>query len=134
VHNVAAFVARLFAGAEEETNARGNRVRRAFARTERYVIDAAEDFAAEGWEQFDTDQDAPYFGFWVNARRRETLTYAEGDWIHVACPTAASYNAEIADAIAFYAEGWTVKTLDRGGLTTYVQDRSRFLLAAGLGT
>ena len=34
-----------------------------------------------GWEQYDTDQDAWYFGVWVNKTERKVFTYAEGDRI-----------------------------------------------------
>ena len=116
-------------------NERGNEVRRAFLPSERYRVDFADDFKAEGWEQFDTDQDACYFGVWVNRQRFQTLTYAEGDWTLVNCPDAAHYNAEIQDCIRFYGEGFEFKTIDvdRGAgipnlVTTYRQDREKFLI------
>jgi len=34
-----------------------------------------------GWEQYDTDQDAWYFGVWINTAERKVFTYAEGDRI-----------------------------------------------------
>lgn len=106
----------------------GQKVYRLFFPSERYVIDFADEFTADGWEQFDTDQDAPYFGVWVNRGRRHILTYAEGDWTLVVCPTTESYNAEIKEACDFYGKGFICKAIDHetGELTTYVQDRSRF--------
>src|SRR5438132_508470 len=84
------------------TNDGGDKqIRRAFLPSERYGVDFAEDFKAEGWEQFDTDQDAHYFGVWVNRGRLQTLTYAEGDWTLVTCSDREHYNAEISDAIKF---------------------------------
>lgn len=128
------FVDRLFGGKEVTPNARDNEIRRAFMPSERYVIDFADDFAAEGWEQFDTDQDAHYFGVWMNKGGRQTLTYAEGDWTLVTCPDWDHYRAEVEDAIRFHGEGFIAKVIDvdRGPgipnlVTTYQQDRQRFL-------
>lgn len=55
-----------------------------------------------GWAQYDTDQDAEYFGVWVNVEKRMTLTYAEGDVTLVYCPTVESFRAEMKDAARFY--------------------------------
>lgn len=67
-------------------------LRRIFADVERYCID----FGALqlGWEQFDTDQDAPYFGVWTHDKQREVLTVCEGDW------TLSRYNDQAAYATA----------------------------------
>lgn len=118
---------------DERANLRGNEVRRMSVDTTRYVVDFASDFAAEGWEQFDTDQDADYFGVWVNRGKLLTLTYAEGDWDLVTCADAIHYNAELASMIAYYGEGSiaTVFDLDAKSMTTLVQDRSKFLIQEG---
>ena len=55
-----------------------------------------------GWKQYDTWQDAYYFGFWVNQELRATFTYCEGDRFYVECPTEESYHAELANAAEFY--------------------------------
>ncbi len=134
MESVNEFVTRLFADEATMTNERGNEFRCAFLPSERYRIDFADDFKAEGWEQFDTDQDAPYFGVWVNKTTMQTLTYAEGDWVLVTCPDWEHYRAEIEDACRFYGEGFEFKAfdIDRGPgvpnlVTTYRQDRQRFL-------
>jgi len=57
-----------------------------------------------GFEQFDTDQDAHYFGMWVNREKRVTVTYSEGDLTLVLCPSAESFKAEIADAESFFGK------------------------------
>jgi hypothetical protein len=113
---------------EPETNKRGNVVHRGFFSTERYIVDFADDFGSEGWQQFDTDQDAHYFGCWVNPVKFLTLTYAEGDWTLVECFDKDHYNAEIQDAINFYGEGFEFKTIDENGITEYRQDREKFLV------
>jgi hypothetical protein len=109
-------------------NERGNNIFRMFMSSERYVIDFADDFKSSGWQQFDTDQDAHYFGVWVNPSEWRTLTYAEGDWTLVECGSVESYNAEIQNCIQFYGEGFEFKTIDSDGITEYRQDRSRFLI------
>lgn len=125
--SVNAFVASMFEGVKEESNQHGNTVRRKFMSSSRYVVDFAEDFLLEGWQQFDTDQDAAYFGFWVNSSRRETLIYAEGDWTLVSCPTWDSYVAEIRSAVQHFGEGFIVKGLNQEGvLVTLCQDRAEF--------
>lgn len=121
--------------ADAAPNERGNIVRRLWMLDDRYMIDAAPDFFSEGWQQFDTDQDAHYFGVWVNRSQRLTLTYAEGDWVLVECPTSETYRAEIEHACRFYGEGYIAKTYsvdDRGTIrngVTYVQDRAAMFLS-----
>ena len=112
-----------------ESNQRGNLMTCAFWSAERYAVDFADDFTSEGWEQFDTDQDAAYFGVWVNRTKRLVLTYAEGDWYIVDCANDERYNAEIKSLIEFYSEGYEFKTIDRDGTpTTYCQDREKFYI------
>jgi hypothetical protein len=112
-----------------EINRQGNRLFRLFWSTERYVVDFASDYQALGWQQFDTELDAWYFGVWVNPTTYQTLTYAEGDWTLVTCDGPAGYTREIRAAISFYGEGFVAKAIDRDGtLTVYQQDRKTFLL------
>ena len=72
-----------------------------FCGGDRYRYDFDDKFRKE-WEQFDTHQDAWYFGVWVNIKERKTFTYAEGDRTLVECPTLESFKAELADAERFY--------------------------------
>lgn len=118
-------------GERPRTNDRGNSIYRTHLSSERYVVDFSEDFGAEGWQQFDTDQDANYFGVWVNPTKRLTLTYAEGDWTLVECPDVACYNAEIRKMCEVFGEGFIAKgvDIDAGTVTEYRQDRSKFLIA-----
>ena len=112
---------------------RGNPIRRHFADTGRYMVDFATDFTAEGWKQYDTDQDAAFFGVWVNPSQRLTLCYAEGDWEVVSCPTVAAYNAELAIMGEFYGEGRIALVIDgaTGAATEYRQDRAEFVAGEG---
>ena len=121
------FIERLFQGEDEDTTKTGATIRRVFRDLERYVIDFATDFKSEGWEQYDTDQDAPYFGTWVNGAKLQTLTYAEGDWSHVQCNNAQQFNAEVDAMNEFYGAGFICKTIDNDGAMTVVQqDRGAF--------
>jgi hypothetical protein len=120
------------AGDYSHVNQRGNWLFRAFDSSERYKIDFADDFTSEGWLQFDTDQDASYFGVWVNPRHLCTLTYAEGDWTLVDCPDWEHYCAEVEDCIRFYGEGRVCAVIGGDGRQTDVrQDRSVFLTPDG---
>jgi hypothetical protein len=60
----------------------------------------------EGWRQYDTWQDAAYFGVWVNVARRLIFTYAEGDRSLVVCLTEESFHAELASLAEFYLVTW----------------------------
>lgn len=111
-------------------NERGNQVIHLSANTGRYIVDFADDFTGEGWVQFDTDQDAGYFGVWMNPGKLLTMSYAEGDWYLVECPDAAHYDAEVMHACTFYGAGFIAKTIDAAGdLTTFVQDRRQFFIS-----
>lgn len=85
-----------------EVNERGNTVFRSFHSTERYRFDFQLCTTSKGWKQYDTDQDAWYFGVWVHVEKRVILTYAEGDISVVKCPTEESYHAELAHMAGFY--------------------------------
>jgi len=93
---------------------------------ERYEIDFS---MTAGWLQYDTDQDASYFGVWVNPESLQTLTFAEGDYSLCEHKTAASYNAELARMGEFYAAGFIAKAIDTatGDLTVYQQNRAEFM-------
>lgn len=111
----------------QNDNERGNAVYDRFFPSERYSVDFADNFCSEGWLQFDTDQDAHYFGVWLNPRLRVSLSYAEGDWTLVECPTRDSYLAEVQHMIEFYGEGQVATVIGAEGVVTVSQDRSEFL-------
>lgn len=105
---------KLYATAEPERNDRDNIIWRdedADRRlggggrgADRYVYDFKLCTPALGWKQFDTKQDAHYFGFWVNVEQRLTFTYCEGDRTLVECPDIEHLRAELADATEFYGD------------------------------
>lgn len=48
-----------------------------------------------GWQQWDTDQDASYFGIWVHPTDLKVLTFAEGDITLQEFTNAAAYETEL---------------------------------------
>jgi len=100
----------LMRTAPPEVNDRGNEVYRQEAADaylgiprcgERYGYDFKY-LRPPDWKQFDTHQDASYFGMWVNIEKRMTFTYCEGDRTLVVCPDAEHLRAELKDAEEFY--------------------------------
>ncbi len=84
-------------------NGRGNTVTNSYiGSVDRYHFDYTLCTKSVGFEQFDTEQDAHYFGMWVNREERLTVTYSEGDLTLVDCPSAESFKAEMDDAESFY--------------------------------
>lgn len=109
----------------ERTSAEGGQIRELFLPGDRYVIDFSGMLRGD-WQQYDTHQDAPYFGQWVNRVTRETLCYAEGDWSLVTYPDAESYTAALASMAAFYGSpppAFTVIDLDANTITHHTQER-----------
>jgi hypothetical protein len=54
------------------------------------------------WRQYDTEQDAWYFGVWVHVSNRWIVTYAEGDLCLVRCADDAAFAAKLAAMEEFY--------------------------------
>ncbi len=69
-----------------DTNERGNLVTSAFTEgLNRYYFDDRVKRQGAGRQQWDTSQDASYFGVWVHRDLRQILTFAEGDITVVEC-------------------------------------------------
>jgi hypothetical protein len=112
-----------------EVNERGNVIERIFLfNADRYRFDLNDCRYDKGWVQFDTTQDAWYFGVWVNKDKRQIITYAEGDVTKVTCPTDESYNKEIEDMIKFYEPGVSFITVNEEGTTHYIQNRQSLFI------
>ena len=122
-------------------NQQGNTVVHRHRSADRYLFDGDDDFRGAGWMQFDTDQDAWYYGVWVNPKTLRTLSYAEGDVYLVICPDAEHYNAEIKSMCEFHGEGFEFIACDMEAATSLLlggeakgeaeihrQDRSKFFL------
>lgn len=59
---------------------------------------------AKGFAQVDTRQDAPYFGLWASARKRQIFCYCEGDISLTECDNDFAFALEMLRTIAFYDE------------------------------
>ncbi len=106
-------------------SARGGHCATMFHDGDRYMFD----FDMEGtWMQFDTSQDAWYFGCWVNKNERLILSYCEGDITLTTCDTDEIFNAEIEHMCDFYDEGFVAKVIDENGMTGYRQERKEFFI------
>ena len=83
------------------TSTAGNKLEQVFLPSERYAFDF-KDYSHKGWMQYDTDQDAPYYGVWYNPRALQTLSYAEGDIYLVTCDNWDQFTAEMAGLDSFH--------------------------------
>ncbi len=92
----------------------------------RYVMDRYLIFSRRpGWHQFDTENDAWYFGTWVNPKSWQVVTYAEGDLSLDQYLTADDMRKEMDDLAEFYGEqppAWIV--LDMDGTRTEIRDQN----------
>lgn len=77
----------------------GNDLEERFGSGGRYRMDFSDAFRHDGWYQFDTAQDASYYGNWCNPTTLMILSYTEGDIYLVRCADVAAYQAEL-DAMA----------------------------------
>ena len=88
----------------------------------RYTYDEA--LCPTGWQQYDTNQDASYFGTWVHVIGSKVFCYAEGDRTLVTCPTPEAFAAELQDMAAFYGDPPPAYiVVDRAGRVTKVYDQ-----------
>jgi len=69
---------------------------------ERYLFDFRVCTSERGWVQYDTDQDAWYYGVWIHVGEREIVNYCEGDLYVTRCPDEESFQAELRDLHAFH--------------------------------
>ena len=81
-------------------NERGNTIEDDFfCDRDRYYYDHR---LGQDWHQYDTWQDAHYFGVWVNVKKRQILTYAEGDVSLVKCLDQEHLRTELKSMEEFY--------------------------------
>lgn len=121
----AAIVARFcrLAGAEARMNERGNLLITARVEGDRYVYDFQTCTPEKGWQQWDTAQDASYFGIWVQRELRLTLSFVEGDLKLCWCSTIESFRAEISSMEGFYGEAPPAATgIGADGTVTHFYD------------
>ena len=117
---------RLFASAKETVNDRGNRVRHLILPGDRYLFDFNLDLGI--WEQLDTENDAGYFGVWINKTELRILSFVEGDLYLTLCPDPVSYDAEVSELCANCKASPAYVVLSEGKATHYFQDRSQFFI------
>ncbi len=104
-------------------NERGNLVMRGFRPGTRYEYDEKLTKAV-GWAQYDTHQDAEYFGVWVSIKELATFTYCEGDITLVICPSKEHLGAELEDAERVYGSPPPAfVTIDNDGTRTEYYDK-----------
>jgi len=110
-------------------NDSGNAIYDYFMHTERYRWDFDQDFRADGWEQFDTDQDAHCFGIWVNRKMLAVFSYAEGDLHLSLAPNKEQFLDEIRSMLNFHGQSPAFVAIDpnAGTITEVYDDRERFL-------
>ena len=96
-----------------------------FLHIDRYIFDFDYCASKKGWKQYDTDQDASYFGIWVHLEDRLILTYCEGDLTLVDCPDNEHLKSELDSMAETYGDPPPAfKVIDGDGtLTHYFDER-----------
>jgi len=82
-------------------NKQGNDVQQIFFPEDRYFFDFK---LSKNWKQYDTDQDAHYFGTWVNIYTLQVLAYCEGDVILSTAKTQETFKAELDSMAEYYGK------------------------------
>lgn len=79
-----------------EINKFGNIIERNFILSgNRYRYDFQKCKAEDGWKQFDTNQDAWYFGIWCNQKKLQIMCYVEGDNVNMRKDIRAKAKTEL---------------------------------------
>lgn len=92
----------------------------------RYQFDFRICSADQGWRQYDTHQDAPYFGIWVHLQKRRVVTYCEGDLSIVDCADDDHLRAELKCMGEFYGDpppAFIAIDTEAGTVTHYIDER-----------
>ncbi|WP_447835548.1 hypothetical protein [Aeromonas salmonicida] len=101
-----------------ELTVTGCRIDRGSHQADRYYYDRT--LLAQGWQQYDTDQDAWYFGIWIHTEKRETFTYAEGDTSHVIAPSVEAFRTELARLYQYHPQAPAFISIDpEAGVVTH---------------
>ena len=89
---------------------------------DRYSLDFRTCTRERGWTQYDTDQDASYFGIWVHKENHEVVTFAEGDLTYFKARDADAFAAEIESMNAFHKPAPAFTTIGEGGVTHHYDE------------
>jgi len=101
-----------------ELTVTGCRIDRGSHQADRYYYDRT--LLAQGWQQYDTEEDAWYFGIWINTEKLETFTYAEGDTSHVIAPNVEAFRAELARLYQYHPQAPAFISIDpEAGVVTH---------------
>lgn len=108
----------------------GRTFMRDFVGGNRYAFDTQICPPTQGWVQYDTDQDASYFGKWIHKGRRMMVTFAEGDITIVKCTDDDAYNEQLQRMDEFHGKIPSAVAIDTdtGARTEYYQDRDALLI------
>ncbi|MCD6617292.1 hypothetical protein [Aeromonas veronii] len=93
-----------------ELTVTGCRIDRRSHQADRYYYDRT--LLAQGWQQYDTEEDAWYFGIWIHTEKLETFTYAEGDTSHVIAPHVEAFHAELARLYQYHPQAPAFISID----------------------
>lgn len=104
----------------KEKNARGSELTRWTRDGDRYYFDLVRCPLADGWEQYDTSEDAWYHGVWVHRAKREVVSFCEGDVVLTKAPDDATFTAELRALAEFYGPPPPAFIVIEGGTRTNV--------------
>ena len=105
-----------------ELTGTGCHIDRGSHQADRYYYDRT--LLAQGWQQYDTDEDAWYFGIWIHTEKLETFTYAEGDTNHVIAPNVEAFRAELARLYQYHPQAPAFISIDpEAGVVTHHFER-----------
>lgn len=71
---------------------------------DRYAFDFKKCTGSQGWAQLDSNQDAPYYGNWVNPTAMETVSYCEGDISHIKCESEEEFKSHLASTLQWHID------------------------------
>ncbi len=72
--------------------------------SDRYAFDCGECSPDKGFAQFDTREDANYYGQWVNPHVLKFVSYAEGDVTRQTCETDEEFVGLVRQAADFHGD------------------------------
>ena len=106
----------------------GMPIYRGYVGGDRYIFDFTICAPELGWTQYDTSQDAWYFGVWIHKKEFIVVTFAEGDLSVLFCGTAENFKRELEKMNEFYDPTPAFVTVGIDGkVTEFYQDREELV-------